>query len=51
MRNAKFLLDGPVGIGAHNQDEIELTAHEKIAQKKVEQSLTFNGERYEVAAP
>lgn len=40
-----------VGIGAQNQEEIELTPHEKIAQKKVEQSLAYNGERCEVAVP
>ena len=28
-----------------------MTPHEKIAQKKVEQSLTYKGERYEVALP
>ena len=37
-----------VGIGVQNQEEIDLTTHEKITQKKVEQSLTYNGERYEV---
>ena len=40
-----------VGISIHNQEEIELTLHEKIAQKKVEQSLTYNRERYELAVP
>ena len=33
-----------VDIGVHNQEEIELTPHENIAQKKVEQSLTYHGE-------
>ena len=47
----RFLELETVGIGAHNQEEIELTHHEKIAQKKLEQSLTYNGERYEVALP
>ena len=28
-----------------------MTPHEKIAQKKVEQLRTYNGERYEVAVP
>ena len=40
-----------IDMGAHNQEEIELTPHEKIAQKKVEQSLTYNREHYEVAVP
>ena len=40
-----------VGIGAQNKEEIELTLHEKIAQKKVEQSLTYNREHYELAVP
>ena len=40
-----------VGIVAQSQEEIELTPLEKVARKKVEQSLTYNGDRYEVAVP
>lgn len=33
-----------ISIGAHSQEKIELTPPEKIAQKKVEQSLTYNAD-------
>ena len=38
-----------VGIVAQSQEQIELTPLEKVARKKVEQSLTYSGDRYEVA--
>ena len=40
-----------VGIVMKTQEETEMTPLEKIARKKVEQSLTYNGPRYEVAVP
>ena len=40
-----------VGIVAHNQEQIGMAPDEKVAWKKVEQSLAYNGERYEVAVP
>ena len=40
-----------VGIVTQTQEETEMTPLEKIARKKVEQSLTYNGTRYEVAVP
>ena len=40
-----------LGIVPQSQEENELTPLEKIAQKKVEQSLSYNGDRYEVSVP
>lgn len=40
-----------VGIIAQSQEEIELMPVEKVARKKEEQSLTYNGDRYGVAVP
>lgn len=40
-----------VGIVTQTQEETEMTPLEKIARKKVEQSLTYNGALYEVAVP
>ena len=40
-----------VGIVAHNQEQIGMTPDEKVAWKKVEQPLAYNGERYVVAVP
>ena len=40
-----------VGIVTQTQEETEMTPLEKIARKKAEQSLTYNGARYEVAVP
>lgn len=39
------------GIVPQTQEETEMTPLEKIARKKVEESLTYNGARYEVAVP
>ena len=40
-----------LSIVPQSQEENELTPLEKIAQKKVEQSLSYNGDRYEVSVP
>ena len=40
-----------VSIVTQTQEETEMTPREKVARKKVEQSLTYNGARYEVAVP
>ena len=40
-----------MGIVTQTQEETKMTPLKKIARKKVEQSLTYNGARYEVAVP
>lgn len=40
-----------VGIVTQTQEETEMTPLEKIARKKVEQSLTYNSAQYEMAVP
>ena len=40
-----------VGTVTQTPEETEMTPLEKIVRKKVEQSLTYNGARYEVAVP
>ena len=40
-----------VSIVTQIQEETEMTPLERIARKKVEQSLTYDGARYEVAVP
>ena len=40
-----------IGITVQTSEKGGMTLDEKLAWKKVEQSLTYNGERYEVAVP
>ena len=40
-----------IGITAQTSENSGMTPDERFAWKKVEQSLTYNGERYEVAVP
>lgn len=48
----KLFLDlETVGIVLTDQEQIGMTSDEEVAWKKVEQSLAYNGARYEVAVP
>ena len=47
----KHFWDLKTKIVMQTQEETEMTPLEKIARKKVEQLLTYNNARYEVAVP